>query len=54
MITDQARLADLLGRIRRFVAEVAIPNEEEVERQDRVGEPIIAELRRLGSFGWSI
>ena len=54
MITDQARLADLLGRIRRFVEEVAIPNEEEVERQDRVGEPIIAELRRLGSFGWSI
>ena len=54
MITDQARLADLLGRIRRFVEEVAIPNEEEVERQDCVGEPIIAELRRLGSFGWSI
>jgi acyl-CoA dehydrogenase len=54
MITDQARLADLLGRIRRFVEEVAIPNEEAVEREDRVSEPIIAELKRLGSFGWSI
>ena len=24
------------------------------EREDRVGEDIIAEMRRLGTFGWSI
>lgn len=54
MITDQARLQDLLAHIRRFVAEVAIPNEERVEREDRIDAAILAEMRRLGTFGWSI
>jgi acyl-CoA dehydrogenase len=54
MITDQARLQDLLAHIRRFVAEVAIPNEERVEREDRIDAAIRAEMRRLGTFGWSI
>jgi len=54
MITDAARLQDLLANTRRFVTEVAIPNEERVEREDRVDAAILAELRRLGTFGWSI
>lgn len=54
MITDQARLDDLIGRIRRFVREVAIPNEDRVEREDLVGADLVAEMRRLGTFGWSI
>jgi acyl-CoA dehydrogenase len=54
MITDAARLQDLLANTRRFVAEVAIPNEERVEREDRVDAAILAEMRRLGTFGWSI
>jgi acyl-CoA dehydrogenase len=54
MIPDAARLQDLLANTRRFVAEVAIPNEERVEREDRVDAAILAEMRRLGTFGWSI
>jgi acyl-CoA dehydrogenase len=54
MIRDPARLDDLLARTRRFVREVAIPNEDRVEREDAVGPDLVAEMRRLGTFGWSI
>ena len=51
MITDQGRLDDLLARVRRFVRDVAVPNEARVEREDRVGEDLVAEMKRLGTFG---
>jgi len=54
MIRDTARLDDLLARTRRFVREVAIPNEDRVEREDLVGPDLVAEMRKLGTFGWSI
>ena len=54
MIRDQSALNDLLQRTRRFVRDVAIPNEDRVEREDKVGDDLVAELRRLGTFGWSI
>ena len=54
MIRDQAALDNLLARTRRFVREVAIPNEDRVEREDLVGEDLVAEMRMLGTFGWSI
>jgi len=54
MITDQSRLDDLLARTRRFVREVAIPNEDRVEREDCVGADLVAAMKRLGTFGWSI
>ena len=54
MIVDQTRLDDLLARTRRFVREVAIPNEDRVEREDLVGDDLIAEMKKLGTFGWSI
>ncbi len=54
MIRDPARLEDLLARTRRFVREVAIPNEDRVEREDLVGPDLVAEMRKLGTFGWSI
>jgi len=54
MIRDPERMADLLGRIRAFVRDVAIPNEDRVEAEDRVPDAVVAEMRRLGSFGWSI
>ncbi len=54
MIRDKARLDDLLARIRRFVRDVAIPNEDRVEAEDRVPDEVVAEMRKLGSFGWSI
>ena len=54
MITDQARIDELLARTRKFVREVAIPNEDRVELEDRVGDDLIAEMQKLGTFGWSI
>ena len=54
MISDKAMLEDLLERTRRFVREVAIPNEDRVEREDLVGEDLVAAMRKLGTFGWSI
>jgi len=54
MIRDAARMERLIGDIRRFVAELAIPNEERVERERRVPDEVVAGLRRIGSFGWSI
>jgi len=54
MIRDAARLERLLAEIRRFVREVAIPNEDRVEREDRIPDEDIAAMRKLGSYGWSI
>jgi acyl-CoA dehydrogenase len=54
MIRDAKRLAALLSTTRRFMDEVAIPNEERVERENAIPEEIVAQMRKLGFFGWSI
>jgi acyl-CoA dehydrogenase len=54
VIRDAQKLDQLLGRVRRFVREVAIPNEDRVEREDRIPDEIVAAMRDLGSYGWSI
>jgi len=54
MISDQTKIDSLLARTRRFVREVAIPNEDRVEREDKVGDDLVAAMRELGTFGWSI
>ncbi len=47
MIADQARLDELLARVRHFVRDVAIPNEDRVEREDHVGEDLVAAMRKI-------
>ena len=54
MIRNEKRLATLLDTTRRFMNEVAIPNEERVERENAIPEEIVAKMRSLGFFGWSI
>jgi acyl-CoA dehydrogenase len=54
MIRNEKRLATLLDTIRRFMDDVAIPNEERVERENAIPEEIVARMRSLGFFGWSI
>jgi len=54
MIRDAGHMDKLLGEIRRFVTDIAIPNEGRVEADDRVPDEAVAAMRRLGSFGWSI
>ena len=54
MIRDQEMLQELVTRIRVFIRDVAVPNEDRVEAEDRIPEDVAAKLRELGSFGWSI
>lgn len=54
MIRDAARLERLLADTRRFVRERAMPNEDRVEQEDRIPDELVADMRRLGSYGWSI
>ena len=54
MIRDPEALDRLLEDTRRFVREVALPNEDRVEAEDRVPEECVAAMRELGTFGWSI
>ncbi len=54
MIRDQVKLTKLLEATRGFMRDVAIPNEERVERENAIPEEIVAQMRSLGFFGWSI
>ena len=54
MIRDSDRMDALLDGVRRFVRDTLIPNEDRVEREDRVPDEVVAEGRSLGCFGWSI
>lgn len=54
MIRDQAAIDQLLDNTRRFVRDVAIPNEDRTEAEDRVPDEVVAAMRELGTFGWSI
>jgi acyl-CoA dehydrogenase len=54
MIRNPNMMQGLVTQIREFVQDVAIPNEDRVEAEDRISDDVIAKLRELGSFGWSI
>jgi acyl-CoA dehydrogenase len=54
MIRDPERHQALLADVRRFVRSRAMPNEERVEREDAVPQELVEDLKRIGSFGWSI
>jgi acyl-CoA dehydrogenase len=54
MIRDEAGFAQLIDDTRRFVRDVAIPNEDRTEREDRVPDEAVEAMRQLGTFGWSI
>ena len=54
MIRDPKAFDTFLAEIRSFVRDVAIPNEDRVEADDRIPEEIVDEMRKRGYFGWSI
>ena len=54
MIRDQEAFDALVEQIRKFVQDVAIPNENRVEAEDRISDDVIEKMKQLGSFGWSI
>lgn len=54
MIRDQHKLDTLLADVHRWVREVAHPNEDRVDADDRVPDEIVADMAARGYFGWSI
>lgn len=54
MIRDAAAMDRLIEDIRSFLRDVAIPNEDRTEAEDRVPDDVFAAMQQLGSFGWSI
>ena len=54
MIRDRQKMNEHLDRIRTFVRDVAIPNEDRVELEDHIPQDVVHKLKELGSFGWSI
>jgi acyl-CoA dehydrogenase len=54
MALDSETRAQLIGAVRRFVAERCVPIEAKVSEEDRVPDSVIAEMRELGLFGLSI
>jgi acyl-CoA dehydrogenase len=54
MIRDPGQIRSLLERIRRFVLDVCIPAEVDIDRSDEIPEPLVRQMRALGLFGHSI
>jgi acyl-CoA dehydrogenase len=54
MPLDPDTLEQLVGTVRRFVDERLVPLEAEVDREDRVPEAVVEEMRELGLFGLTI
>ncbi len=54
MIRDRETLDILLDTVRRFVRERCVPAENIVAETDRIPEDIVAEMRRMGLFGFAI
>ena len=54
MIRDQKNLDALVQRTREWVREVAIPAEEQVARENVIGDDLVRQMRDEGFFGWSI
>jgi len=54
MIRDQETLNILLDTVRRFVRERCVPAEAVTAETDRIPEDIVADMRRMGLFGFAI
>lgn len=54
MIRDPEGFGTFLETVRAFVAERCVVREEQIEREDRVPDDLVAELAAAGYFGWSI
>jgi acyl-CoA dehydrogenase len=54
MALDPETRQQLIETVRRFVAEVCVPNEQLVSETNAIPEPIVQQMRDLGLFGLSI
>ncbi len=54
MALDHDTLAMLIDGVRRFVENECVPLEREIAERDEVPESLIAQMRKLGLFGFAI
>ncbi|CAE6743159.1 acyl-CoA dehydrogenase family protein [Paraburkholderia haematera] len=54
MTSNPSHFDSMLADVARFVREEAIPRENEIENADAVPADLVARMRELGYFGWSI
>jgi len=54
MIRDKQKFGRLIAGTREFVRDIAMPNEARVERDNEIPPDIVATMRHMGFFGWSI
>ncbi|MFM0501377.1 acyl-CoA dehydrogenase family protein [Paraburkholderia caffeinilytica] len=54
MTSNPSHFDSMLADVARFVREEAIPRENEIEQADAVPADLVARMRELGYFGWSI
>lgn len=54
MIRQPHEFESMIAVIRSFLRETCFPLEEEVDRSDRIPEPVVDRMRELGLFGHSI
>ena len=54
MAADKEVLDQLLESVRRYVRQRLLPIEQQVDREDKIPEEIIEEMREMGLFGLSI
>lgn len=54
MIRDDFPVHDFVRSVAKYVRNVCVPAEDEVEERDEVPERIVEDFRTMGYFGWSI
>jgi acyl-CoA dehydrogenase len=54
MVLDHGTLAMLIESVRRFVENECVPLEREIAERDEVPESLVAQMRKLGLFGFAI
>lgn len=54
MIRDSEVTNNFLHTVRKWVREVAIPNEERVAEANEVPQDVVSQMKELGFFGWGV
>ncbi len=54
MIRDPEAIEEFLNNIRKWVRNVAIPNEDRVAELHEVPQDLVVEMREMGYFGWGV
>ena len=54
MIRDPNSIEEFLNNIRKWVRDVAIPNEDRVAELHEVPQDLVVQMQEMGYFGWGV